>query len=241
LSQTFYLLKKISNRLTSNQKKFVAEIAGTFIVVVLATGSVVIDARMNGVLGIPFIAFAPFVGVAVGVYLFEKISMAHFNPAVTIGFLITKHIGKNQLIYYLSAQIIGALLGSLFVKYVIGTEAYLGANTPNYAFPLPVIFGIEILASALLMAVILVVVYTKGLKGFSGIVIGGIVGLDIFFLAFISGASMNPARSFAPAVLSGQTSHLWLYWTATFVGTSIIALIMRRKFTSGQTQVRMVE
>jgi aquaporin Z len=231
LSQTFYLLKKISNRLTSNQKKFVAEIVGTFIVVVLATGSVVIDARMNGVLGIPFIAFAPFVGVAIGVYLFAKISMAHFNPAVTVGFLITKHVGKSQLIYYISAQIIGALLGSLFVKAVIGTEANLGANAPNYSFPLSIVFGIEILASALLMTVILVVVYTKGLKDFSGIVIGAIVGLDILFLAFISGASMNPARSLAPAVLSGILSNLWLYWTATFIGTSIVALALRRKFT----------
>jgi aquaporin Z len=230
LSQTFYLLKKISNRLTSNQKKFVAEIVGTFIVVVLATGSVVIDARMNGVLGIPFIAFAPFVGVAIGVYLFAKISMAHFNPAVTVGFLITKHVGKSQLIYYISAQIIGALLGSLFVKAVIGTEANLGANAPNYSFPLPIVFGIEILASALLMAVILVVVYTKGLKGFSGFVIGAIVGLDIFFLAFISGASMNPARSFAPAILSGVLSNLWIYWTATFIGTSIVAFVLRKNF-----------
>ncbi|MFZ0647832.1 MAG: aquaporin [Nitrososphaeraceae archaeon] len=71
--------------------------------------------------------------------------------------------------------------------------------------------------------------YTKGLKGFSGIVIGGIVGLDFFFLAFISGASMNPARSLAPAVLSGVMTNLWLYWTATFIGTSVIALLMRGK------------
>lgn len=178
MSQTFL---KISNRLSSNQKKFIAEVAGTFIVVVLATGSVVLDAKTNGVLGIPFIAFAPFVGVAVGVYLFAKVSMAHFNPAVTVGFLITKHITKIQLLYYLTAEIIGALLAGLFVKYVIGSEAYLGANVPNYAYPLPLIFGIEILASALLMAVIFVVVYTRGLRGFSGIAIGGIVGLDIFF------------------------------------------------------------
>jgi aquaporin Z len=177
-----------------------------------------------------FIAFAPFVGVALGVYLFGKISMAHFNPAVTIGFLITKHITKLQLLYYLIAEITGALFAGLFVKYVIGTEAGLGANAPNYTYPLPFIFGIEILASALLMAVILVVVYTKGLKGFSGIVIGGIVGLDIFFLAFISGASMNPARSLAPAVLSGVMINLWLYWTATFIGTSIVALLLRKKF-----------
>ncbi len=221
---------KITNRFSSNQKKFIAEVAGTFIVVVLATGSIVIDAKTNGILGIPFIAFAPFIGVAIAVYLFGKISMAHFNPAVTIGFLITKHITKIQLLYYLTAEITGALLASLFVKYVIGSEAYLGANAPNYAYPLPLIFSIEILASGLLMAVILVVVYTKGLKGFSGIVIGAIVGLDIFFLAFISGASMNPARSLAPAVLSGVMTNLWLYWTATFIGTSAVALILRIKF-----------
>jgi aquaporin Z len=101
LSQAFL---KISNRLSSNQKKFIAEVIGTFIVVVLATGSVVLDAKTNGVLGIPFIAFAPFVGVAVGVYLFAKVSMAHFNPAVTVGFLITKHITKLQLLYYMTAS-----------------------------------------------------------------------------------------------------------------------------------------
>jgi aquaporin Z len=223
-------LTRIICRLTSNQRKFVAEIIGTFIVVVLATGSVVIDAKTNGILGIPFIAFAPFIGVAIAVYLFGKISMAHFNPAVSVGFLITKHITKIQLVYYLTAEIIGALFASLFVKYAIGSEAYLGANVPNYSFPLPVIFGVEILASGLLMAVIFVVVHTKGLKGFSGIVIGGIVGLDIFFLAFISGASMNPARSLAPAVLSGVMTNLWLYWTATFIGTSTVALLLRKKF-----------
>jgi aquaporin Z len=96
----------------------------------------------------------------------------------------------------------------------------------------PIIFGIEVLASALLMAVILVVVYTKGLKRFSGIAIGGIVGIDIFFLSFISGASMNPARSFAPALLSGVLTNLSLYWSATFVGTSVIAYIFKRKLSN---------
>ena len=225
------LISKISKNLTENQKKFVAEVIGTFIVVVLATGSVVIDAKTNGLLGIPFIAYAPFVGVAIGVYLFGKISMAHFNPAVTVGFFITRHITTRlQLAYYFAAEILGALLGSLFVKYFIGTQANLGANAPNYAFPLPIIFGVEVLASALLMTTILIVVYTKGLKGFGGIVIGGMVGLDIFFLAFISGASMNPARSLAPALLSGVLTNLWLYWSATFIGTSLIALIYKKRF-----------
>ncbi|MGH9977730.1 MAG: MIP/aquaporin family protein [Nitrososphaeraceae archaeon] len=230
MQETFLSLKKKTvDKLTLNQKRFIAEVIGTFIVVVLATGAVVIDAKFNGRLGIPFIAFLPFLGVAVGVFLFAKVSMAHFNPAVTVGFLITKHITKLQLVYYFTAEILGALLGSLFVLYVIGNEANLGANSPNYAFPMPMIFGIEILASALLMAVIVVVVYTKGLRGYGGLAIGGIVGLDIFFLAFISGSSMNPARSLAPAFFSGAVGNLWLYWSATFVGTSIVALIVRNK------------
>lgn len=226
------IVKTIRESLSTNQKKFIAEVIGTFIVVVLATGSVVIDARLNGMLGIPFIAFAPFVGVAIGAYLFGKISMAHFNPAVTLGFLITKHITKKLLLLYITAEITGALLASLFVRYIIGTQAYLGANAPNYSYPLSLIFAVEVLASALLMTVILIVVYTQGLRGFGGLVIGGIVGFDIFFLAFISGASMNPARSLAPALMSGVLGNLWLYWTATFVGTSIIAFVFRKKLFS---------
>ena len=86
------------------------------------------------------------------------------------------------------------------------------------------------------MAVILTVVYTKGLRGFSGIAIGGIVGLDIFFLSIISGASMNPARSLAPALLSGSITDLWLYWSATFTGTMAIAFALRKKLIAKMKQ-----
>jgi len=218
------------NGLSSNQKKFFAELIGTFVVVVFATGSVVLDAKYVGTFGLWFVALAPAVAVALMVYTFGKVSMAHFNPAVTIGYLITKHMPKNLLPVYFAAEIIGAFLGSIFVKYVIGPEANLGANAPDYHFSLPLIFGVEILTTALLMAVILVVVHTKGLRGFSGIAIGGIIGLDIFFLSFISGASMNPARSLAPALVSGYLNDLWLYWTATFVGSGIVGFIYRKKF-----------
>ena len=218
-----------------------AEVIGTFIVVVFATGSVVIDAKTHGLLGVPFIAFAPFVGVAIGVYLFGKISMAHFNPAVTVGYIITGHIRRNQIWYYFAAEIIGALLASFFVKYIIGSEAHLGTNSFNHSYPISVVFGIEVLASALLMAVILTVVYTKGLRGFSGVAIGGIVGLDIFFLSFISGTSMNPARSLAPALLSGSVYDLWLYWSATFAGTTIIAFACRKKLIGKMKQENNVK
>ena len=226
---------RIAARLTSSQKRFAAEVIGAFIVVVLATGSVVIDAKFGGKLGLPFIAFAPFVGVAIGVYLFGKISMAHFNPAVTLAFMISGHITKFQLLQYFAAEVTGALLASLFVMSVIGTEASLGANAPDYSYPRPLIFGIEVLATAMLMAVIYLVVYTKGLRGLGGLVIGGMVGLDIFFFAFISGASMNPARSLAPALLSGVLGNLWLYWTATFIGSSAVAFVARRSFKNDKT------
>jgi aquaporin Z len=227
---------RIAAKLTSSQKRFVAEVIGAFIVVVLATGSVVIDAKFGGRLGLPFIAFAPFIGVVAGVYLFGKISMAHFNPAVTLGFLITRHITKLQLLQYFAAEIIGALLASLFVMSLIGTEAALGANAPDYSYPLPLVFGIEVLATAMLMAVIYLVVYTKGLWRLDSLAIGGMVGLDIFLLAFISGASMNPARSLAPALLSGVLGNVWLYWTATLIGSSAVAFLVRKKFKSTNTK-----
>ncbi len=214
----------------SNLQIFIVELIGTFLLVVFATGSIVYDTQINGTPGYVYAAIAPFIALIIGVYSFRKISMAHFNPAITIGYYITGHISKIQVAYYFAAELIGAILGSLFVMSFIGTEANLGVNTPNYEFSLPLIFGIEVLASGLLMAVIFTVVYTKGLRGFSGIAIGGIVGLDIFFFAFISGASMNPARALAPAIFSGILEDLWLYWTATYIGTTIVAFLFRNKF-----------
>ena len=215
----------------SNLQIFIVELIGTFLLVVFATGSIVYDAEVfAGELGIPFAALAPFIALLIAVYAFRKISFAHFNPAVTIGYYITGHITKIQVAYYFTAEIIGALLGSLFILSFIGEKADLGANIPNYDFSIFLIFPVEVLASAMLMGVIFYVVYTKGLKGFSGVAIGGIVGLDILFLAFISGASMNPARALAPALLSGELSNLWLYWTAPFVGTTIVAFLFRNKF-----------
>ena len=217
----------------SNLQIFIVELVGTFILVVFATGSIVLDAEMfNSELGIPFAAVAPFIALLIGVYSFGKVSLAHFNPAVTIGYYITGHIKKIQVVYYFAAEIIGAILGSLFVLSIIGDEADLGANAPNFDFSMLLIFPVEVLASAMLMGVIFYVVYTKGLRGFSGVAIGGIVGLDILFLAFISGASMNPARALAPALLSGMMDNLWLYWSAPFVGTMIAAFAFRGKFIS---------
>jgi aquaporin Z len=107
----------LNYKLDKNTKIFFAELIGTFIVIVFATGSVVLDAKLNGVLGLPFIAIAPAIAVAIGVYLFGKTSMAHFNPAVTVGFLIINHLQRKQKLFlaYLAAELIGALLASIFI------------------------------------------------------------------------------------------------------------------------------
>ena len=87
----------LKDKLDRNKKIFFAELIGTFTVIVFATGSVVLDAKLNGTLGLPFIAIAPGIAVAISVYLFGKISMAHFNPAVTVGFIITNHLRSRRI------------------------------------------------------------------------------------------------------------------------------------------------
>ena len=112
----------------SNLQIFIVELIGTFILVVFATGSIVYDVQIGGPYGIWFAAVTPFIALIIGVYSFGKISLAHFNPAVTIGYYITGHISKIQIAWYFAAEIIGAILGSLFVMTLIGKEANLGAN-----------------------------------------------------------------------------------------------------------------
>jgi len=212
----------------SNITIFVAELLGTFGLLVAATGSIVYDGKVGGTLGIIFISGMHFVGLAIVVYAFGKYSMAHFNPAVTIGFFLAGHTKANLLPIYFSAQAIGAFLGTIFVKYLIGDFANLGTNFPNYSYPVSFFYGIEIIATILLMTVILVVFHHKELNKFSGVAIGGIIALDVYFFGPISGGSMNPIRSLSPALVSGVTNDLWIYLTTPFIGAIIVALLYRK-------------
>ena len=218
-----------------SQKKFFAEIIGTCILVIVSAGPAVWNTKYPGMFGPWFLAPCPAVGVGLAICAFTKISMAHYNPAVTIGFLITKHMPRNLLGLYLAAEFIGAFLGIIFVKYVIGTQANLGANAPNYSYPIPLIFGVEVLATIFVMGVTLIVVHERGHHGYGGIAVGTVIGLDIFFFGYISGASMNPIRSVASAVASRYINDLWLYLTAPFVGTSIVAIVYKIKFKKSES------
>ena len=212
----------------SNLKIFLAELLGTFGLVIAVTGSIVYDAKVGETLGPVFVVVIHFVGVAIVIYLFGKYSMAHFNPAVTIGYFVAGYTKKNYLLVYFTAQIIGAFVGSMVVKLLVGDYANLGINFPNFSYSIQVFYGIEILATIFLMGVIFSVVYHKKLNRFSGIAIGGIVALDVFFFGQISGASMNPFRSLAPAIISGHTGDLWLYMTAPFIGTAIAGVLFKK-------------
>lgn len=213
----------------SNFVIFLAELAGTFGLLIAATGSIVYDGMMGNTLGIGFISVIHFVGLGAMIFLFGRYSMAHFNPAVTVAYFVAKYINAKQILVYVTAQMIGAFLGSLFVKYIIGDFAKLGLNSPNYQYPMWGFFGVEVLATFFLMGSILIAVNIKGLQTvFISAIIAGTVALDVFFLGSISGASMNPVRSLMPSLLTGIFGDLWLYWSAPFIGSVIVALTFNR-------------
>ena len=211
----------------SNKLIFIAELIGTFVLVVGATGSIVYNEMLGGIYGISFIAAGHFVALTIAVYAFGKYSMAHFNPAVTIAFFITKHVRGQQLPIYFVAQAVGAFLGSIFVLFAIGDYARLGTNAPDISYPFGAVFGYEVIASIFLMGVIYIVVHFKKLGMLTGVAIGGIIAIDVLLFGEISGASMNPIRSLAPAIISGTTNDLWLYWTTPFIGMLITAVIFK--------------
>ena len=219
---------------SSNKIIFLAELIGTFGLVVAATGSMVYDVSVGGIYGHHFVVAMHFIGLSIVVYAFGKYSMAHFNPAVTVGFFITKHVKGRQLPYYFVAQVVGAFLGSIFVLVVLGDYANLGTNYPNPASTVEANISYEILTTVFLMGVIYIVVHFKKLGKLTGVAVGGIIALDILFFGLVSGASMNPIRSLAPAVVSGVTHDLWLYLTTPFIGTIIVAFIY--KALSGRTK-----
>lgn len=203
----------------SHYKKYIAEFIGTFALVLIGTGAIVLNDEYNGIvthLGIS-IAFGGIVTLMI--FAFGKISGAHINPAVTIALWFSGRIHKKEVVPYIIAQLAGAFLASIFLFLAFPGHANLGATIPSVN--LREAFIIEAFMTLVLVLVILNTLYKNRSLAFSAIAIGGVVFLEAYFGGPYTGASMNPARSIAPAVISGNTATLWLYILSTILGASL--------------------
>lgn len=212
------------------RNKLTAEFIGTFILVFAGAGAVMVN-DITGALGHAGVAITfGFVIVAL-IYSFAHVSGAHFNPAVTIAFYAMGEFDRKRVIPYIGAQILGGIVASATLCFLLQEDfthlsevSYLGATLPHGSVAQS--FGFEFLLAFILMLVISAsAVHGKATKDFAGIAIGFTVGLEAMFAGPITGASMNPARSIGPAIVSGHYEHLWLYIVATILGALLAAVV----------------
>lgn len=203
-------------------RRATAELVGTFALVTAGCGAIMVNAQ-TGALTHLGVALAFGLIVTVMIAAIGHLSGGHFNPAVTIAFVVLRHVSWRTAIYYIPAQLVGAILGAGTLRLLLGDIAHLGATLP--AGSVVQAFGIEVLLSALLMLVIMAVATDARATGTpAALAIGFTVALDALWGGPISGASMNPARSFGPALVVGLWEHQWVYWLAPLIGALIGAI-----------------
>ncbi|CAN5850916.1 aquaporin [soil metagenome] len=201
-------------------KKYFAEFLGTFALIFCGTGAIIINQETHGAISHVGIALTFGLIVAAMIYAFGSISGAHFNPAVTVGFWLAKKFPSKEIPFYILSQVAGGFAASSILKFLFPANEFLGSTFPlNSDFQSWVL---EIILMFFLMLVILQVAHGSKEQGmFAGVAIGSVVMLEAMFAGPVCGASMNPARSLSPAVVSGHTEHLWIYLTAPFIGAGI--------------------
>jgi len=200
-------------------KKCVAEFLGTYALVFAGTGAIIIDQQAHG--SITHVGVAITFGLIVMsmIYALGDISGAHLNPAVSIAFAAAKKFQVKELVPFILSQLSGAAAASLTLKYLFPDNQFLGATIPAGSDMQS--FILEFILTFFLMLVIINVAKGSKEQGmFAGLAIGSVVALEAMFAGPICGASMNPARSFGPAVVSGHMEHLWIYLSATTLGAS---------------------
>ena len=201
-------------------KKLIAEFLGTFCLVFAGTGAIVIDSVTGGAVSHVGVALTFGLIVLAMIYTIGDISGAHINPAVTIGFFAARRFEARCVVPYVVSQCAGALVASVALRFLFPQSATLGATMP--AGSAMQSFVLEMILTALLMFVILSVSTGAREKGITaGIAVGAVIGLEALFAGPICGASMNPARSLAPAVVSGHLSGLWIYLVAPVLGAGL--------------------
>jgi aquaporin NIP len=201
-------------------KKLLAEFLGTFALVFAGTGAIVINHASGGVIGHAGIALTFGLVVLAMIHTFGDVSGAHLNPAVTLGFAGARRFPLREVPGYIAVQAGGALAASGLLRALFPENATLGATLP--AGSVGQSFVLEAVLTAILMLTILSVSSGAKEKGITaGLAIGAVIGLEAMFAGPISGASMNPARSLGPALVSGHLEHLWIYLTAPVLGALV--------------------
>ena len=219
--------------------KYAAEVFGTFALVFAGTGAVVIDAVTSGGVGHVGVAITFGLVVMAMIYALGDVSGAHLNPAVTAGFYFARRLPGRYVAPYLLSQISGAFVASVLLRMMFANRAYLGATLPAGSNAQS--FWLEVVLTALLMFVILCVSTGSKEAGLmAGIAIGGVVGLEAMFAGPISGASMNPARSLAPAIVSGHLQSLWVYLAGPLLGSAAAVPCWRLTRAIKQSEVSCV-
>jgi aquaporin NIP len=207
-------------------KKYFAEFLGTFALVFAGTGAIVINDVSGG--GITHVGIALTFGLVVlaMIYTVGDISGAHLNPAVTSGFWLSGRFPARMVAPYFMSQCLGAITASAVLRFLFPSHATLGSTIPAGSEMQS--FVLELILTFLLMFVILNVSIGAKEKGITaGIAIGAVIGLEAMFAGKICGASMNPARSLAPALVSGHFEHLWIYIIAPVIGAALAIFACR--------------
>ncbi|MFN0116768.1 MAG: MIP family channel protein [Elusimicrobiota bacterium] len=204
--------------LPAKLQKYLAEFLATFFLVFVGTGSIIVNELAPIKLNTLSVSLVFGFIVLAMIYTVGHISGAHMNPAVTLSFALTKKFPWRETPLYILAQILGATLASLTIKFIFNpTFSNLGATVP--AFSQAQAFWLEYFSTLLLMFVIMGVATDHRAEGvMAGVAIGGTVSLLAIFAGPISGASMNPARSFGPALISGHWNGHYIYWLAPILG-----------------------
>ncbi len=200
-------------------RRLLAEGIGTFGLVFAGTGAIMIDAQ-TGAVGHVGVSLTFGLIIMVMIYAVGHISGAHFNPAVTLGFAVGRHFSWSLVPRYWVAQLLGGLTASLLLRFLFGDVAHLGTTLPRGSDRQS--FVLEAVLTFLLMFVITAVATdVRAVGQAAAIAIGGTIGLEALFAGPISGASMNPARSLAPALVSGTWASQWLYVAGPMIGAVV--------------------
>jgi MIP family channel proteins len=199
-----------------------AEAIGTFALVFAGAGAVIVDAKTHA-LGHVGVAIVFGLVIMAMIYAVGHVSGAHFNPAVSLAFALTRHFPWPRVGRYWLAQTAGACAAAAILRGSLGSRAHLGATLPSGSLGQAFLWE-AILTFFLMFVIMSVATDARAVGEAAAIAIGGTVGLDAMFGGPITGASMNPARSLGPAVVSGDLHALWVYLLAPVVGASVGAL-----------------